>query len=284
MTLRIGHINYLNCVPFFRYPCQASAGDQIVRGTPARLNGLLAEGRIDLCPASSFEYGRNWRDYLLLPDLSISSFGAVKSVLLFAAHPLKKLAKSPIAITGESATSIHLLQILLRETGGFHKLHLYRPETSVEEVIKAGGTGLLIGDRALKAAKAGLAPYILDLGELWHAFSGLPFVFALWMVRREVAAGQREEVARFQCRLQDGLARAFSDLPLLALQTIDRAGLEMEELVDYWRAMSYGLTDAHQQGLRRFFKLAVQYRFLPEMPELHFFPDAFSIDGPGLID
>ncbi len=284
MTLRIGHIDYLNCVPFFRYPCQVSAGDLIVRGSPARLNALLADGQIDLCPASSFEYGRNWRDYLLLPDLSISSFGAVKSVLLFAVRPLKELARLPIAVTGESATSIHLLQILLHELSGVDALHLYRPEASVEEVIRAGGSGLLIGDRALKAAKEGLAPYILDLGELWHVFSGLPFVFALWMVRREVAAAQYQEVACFQRCLQDGLARALSDLPLLARQTVDRSGLELQELVAYWCAMSYRLTDVHQQGLRRFFQLAVQRRLLPAMPELHFFPDAFSIDGPGLID
>lgn len=83
MTLRIGHIDYLNCVPFFHYLSVAGAGDCIVTGTPAELNEMLAQGEIDVCPASSYEYGQRWSDYLLLPDLSISALGAVKSVLLF---------------------------------------------------------------------------------------------------------------------------------------------------------------------------------------------------------
>ncbi len=281
MTLRIGHIDYLNCVPFFRYLRADDADDRIVTGTPAQLNTLLAKGQIDLCPASSFEYGRHWSDYLLLPDLSISACGAVKSVLLFASCPLAELADMPIAVTGESATSVHLLQILLREACGFDRLHLHRPECPVEEVIAAGGAGLLIGDRALQAAKAGLAPYAFDLGALWHSFSGLPFVFALWIVRRDVVAEKEEEVAQLQRRLQASLTRALADLPTLAGQTAGRSCLTPKELLAYWQDMSFRLTDAHQQGLKLFFQLAVKHQFLEFPPELHFFAPPFPLTASG---
>jgi chorismate dehydratase len=284
MTLRIGHIDYLNCVPFFHYLGTDVAGDDIVTGTPTQLNALLAKGQIDLCPASSFEYGCRWADYLLLPDLSISACGAVKSVLLFAACPLAELADKPIAVTGESATSVHLLQILLREVCGFDRLRLQHPDHPVEEIIAKGGAGLLIGDRALRAAKAGLAPYTFDLGDLWYAFSGLPFVFALWIVRRDIVAVKEGEVAQLQQRLQAGLRRAMVDLPELAEQAAGCSCLTPKELLAYWQAMSYCLTDAHQQGLNLFFQLAVKYRFLDSVPELNFFMPSFSVDAPSLID
>jgi chorismate dehydratase len=284
MTLRIGHIDYLNCVPFFRYLRTDEADYRIVTGTPAQLNSLLAKGQIDLCPASSFEYGRHCSDYLLLPDLSISACGAVKSVLLFSSCPLEELTDKPIAVTGESATSVHLLQILLREVYGFDRLHLQCPEFPVEEVIAAGGAGLLIGDRALQAAKVGMAPYVFDLGTLWHAFSGLPFVFALWIVRRDVVAAKEAQVAQLQRRLQAGLTRALADLPGLAEQTAGRSCLTPKELLAYWQSMSFRLNDAHQQGLKLFFQLAVKYQFLESPPELHFFASPFSVDAPSLID
>lgn len=277
MTLRIGHIDYLNCVPFFHYLSTVDAGDRIITGTPAELNAMLAQGQIDLCPASSFEYGQRWSNYLLFPDLSISAFGAVKSVLLFSSRPLTELVSAPIAITGESATSVHLLQVLLREYYGFDTPHLFRPECSVEESIAAGSPGLLIGDRALRAAKAGLAPFVYDLGELWHSFTELPFVFALWIVRRDVVAIKEGEVVQFQHGLQKSLSRAMADLPTLAGQMADDSSLSSKELLAYWQAMSFGLTEAHQQGLKFFFQLAVKYQFLKDLPELNFFAPHFPL-------
>lgn len=97
MSLTVGHITYANCVPFFRHLQDSGFCGRIVQGVPAQLNALLAAGQIDLSPSSSFEYARNWRDYLLLPDLSISASGPVKSVLLFSPNRHRNSAgrKSP---------------------------------------------------------------------------------------------------------------------------------------------------------------------------------------------
>lgn len=270
MTLRIGHIDYLNCAPFFHYLDPAVGGHAILRGTPARLNALLAEDQIDLCPASSLEYGRHAARYVLLPGLSISAVGPVRSVLLFSQRPLQKGFSESIALTDESASSAALLQILLGEMGAGEKSNLYLPQASVEETIKAGGSGLLIGDRALKAAKEGIAPQISDLGALWYAFSGLPFVFALWIVRREVAVRRREEVLQVAQQLKTGLARSLADLPFLASRTTDCPFLNAREKIAYWSAVSYDLGAVHLAGLRRFFQLAVKHRLLEQAPPLHF--------------
>jgi chorismate dehydratase len=271
MTLRVGHIAYANCIPFFHYLEDCGFAGRIVSGVPSHLNALLAEGRIDLSPSSSFEYGRNGADYLLLPNFSISSRGAVQSVLLFAAQPLEKLEGVPIAVTGESATSINLLRILLQEFFGFAPVTEIRSAGSVEAHIAAGGNGLLIGDRALRASLAGRAPRIYDLGELWWRFTGLPFVFALWIVHRRAAAAKSAELAMFRDQLHNSLSRALADPEGTAALVPEYRWFGKERLAAYWRAMSYDFSDSHRQGLELFFRLAVKHRLLPAVPDLRFF-------------
>ncbi len=272
MSLAVGHITYANCTPFFGHLREVGFRGQIVPGVPAALNRLLADGKIDVSPSSSFEYARNWREYLLLPDVSISSFGAVKSVLLFSPRPPEELAGTEIALTGESATSVHLLQILLCEFYGFQKIRAGVPKIPVEELISAGKPALLIGDRALRAA---LSPppgmQVYDLGELWRRHTGCPFVFALWIIRRQSAERWAGEIHEFLAQLAESRRRAFADLHQLAADAPERKWLGEQALVDYWRAMSYDLTETHLSGLRLFFRLCTKHGFLLETPELHFF-------------
>lgn len=271
MTLRVGHIAYANCVPFFHYLAECGFAGETVPGVPSRLNALLAEGRIDLSPSSSFEYGRNAADYLLLPDFSISCRGAVQSVLLFSDRPLEQLEKIPIAVTGESATSINLLRILLKEFLGFTAPAEIRPAGSVEEHIAAGGAGLLIGDRALRASLAGLASHVYDLGELWWRFTGLPFVFALWIVHCSAAQMKITELQLFQEQLRCSLNRALSDPEETAARVPEYGWFGKQRLAAYWRAMDYDFSAANRRGLELFFRLAVKHRLLSQVPELQLF-------------
>lgn len=275
MSLRVGHIAYANCVPFFHYLREAGFDGHIREGVPSQLNTLLAAGEIDVSPSSTFEYGRHWRRYALLPDLSISACGAVQSVLLFANAPLQNLEKVPVALTGESATSINLLRLLCLEFYGFRLRETRCVEHAVEERIAAGDCGLLIGDRALKAALRVNNPYIYDLGELWWRHTGLPFVFALWIVHREAVASKSKALTSFFNQLRHSLNRAASDLDHLALQSEAALWLSPERLAAYWRAMSFGFTDQHRRGLEAYFQLAVKHHLLSEMPEVNFFQPSF---------
>jgi chorismate dehydratase len=272
MSLRVGHITYANCAPFFHHLAACGFQGRIVPGVPAQLNTLLAAGEIDLSPSSSFEYARNWRNYLLLPGHSISAAGPVRSVLLFSPLPLERLAAAPIELTGESATSVNLLKVLLAEFLGQVGATCRVAARPVEELIEAGASVLVIGDRALRSA---LAPppgtHVYDLAELWWRFTGLPFVFALWIVRREAAACKSEQLRQFQEQLASSRARAFADLAAVAAATPERQWLAEQALVDYWRCMDYDLSTRHLAGLHHFLTLARRHRLLDELPELHFF-------------
>ena len=271
MTLTVGRISYVNITPFFYHLAAAGFSGRVVDGVPAELNARLAAGAIDLSPSSSFEYARNWREYLLLPGLSISSVGPVRSVLLFSHLPLEALAREEIAFTRESATSVVLCQVLLKEFCGAGDLTCRVPEVAVEEVVAGGGSALLIGDRALRLAQnppAGIRIY--DLGELWHRFTGLPFVFALWIVRRRVYLAQPCEVHAVRRQLGQALALAYADLDGMA-RAAAGGPLPAEELVSYWRdAVSYELTAAHLAGLQLFFELCRKHGLLDELPEFAF--------------
>lgn len=272
MALRIGHIAYANCVPFFHYLRRCGFSGEILSGVPAELNGLLAAGEIDLAPSSSFEYGRNAGEYLLLPGHSISSCGPVQSVLLFSPLPLDKLGSAPIELTNESATSINLLKVLLGEFLGKDPRCCRPAARPAEEIAAQGGSVLMIGDRALRTAgQLRGKTQIYDLGELWWHFTALPFVFALWIVRAASAEKQAPALRILQQQLAQARQQAFADLPLVAAQTPEGQWMGETALVDYWRCMSYDLTPQHQAGLQLYFALCVKHALLNEEPVLRFF-------------
>jgi len=273
MTLRIGRIAYLNVAPYFHFLREAGFAGEIVAGVPSELNTMLAGGLIDACPSSSFEYGVHAADYYLLPGHSISSIGPVHSVLLFTPGPLNELSGLEIAITGESATSINLLKILLGEFCGVGNVSFKVPDGPVEDLLGAGRSCLLIGDRALAAARTCPAGFqVIDLGALWYHFTGLPFVFALWILRREAAAAFPEEIGRLAGQLDESRRHAFRCLQEMAAQLSVGTGFPVKELESYWRCMSYDLTAGHMEGLRLYFTLCRKHGLLDTVPDFHFFP------------
>ncbi len=233
---------------------------------------MLAEGAIDACPSSSYEYGLRADDYLLLPGHSISSIGPVHSVLLFTPGTLSELPGQEIAITGESATSINLLQVLLKEFCKTDDVSYKVPGREVEACLQEGQSALLIGDRALAAAQNCPRGFkITDLGALWYHFTGLPFVFALWILRREAVENAPVEVSALAAQLQASRGYAFKHLADMAAQLASRTGFSAERLEEYWRGMSYDLTDGHVEGLRLYFALCYKHGLLEREPDFHFF-------------
>jgi len=271
MSLAVGRITYANCAPFFHHLRDVGFDGEIIDGVPAELNQLLARGTIDVSPSSSFEYARNWRDYLLLPGHSISSIGPVGSVLLFSPEDLSALNGIEISLTGESATSINLLKILLRELAGCHDVVCAKSEDAGEDIIARGGSALLIGDRAMKASrKLPEGVRIYDLGALWYMLTGLPFVFALWIVRRDAVVTKSTELTDFVRQLGDAREKAFADLSQLAQLAPEKTWYGEQALLSYWRQMSYGLDPMHLQGMELFCALCVKHQLLTEIPEMHF--------------
>ncbi len=269
--LTLGYIPYLNCIPFFHHLKKNGFCGQFVTGVPSELNLRLQQGQLDVSPSSSFEYARNWRNYLLLPGHSISSIGKVKSVLLFSPVELMELSDRQIAITGESATSVNLLRIIFREFYHLENVTDVVPNVPIETLIKQKKPALLIGDRALQlASQLPSGMKVFDLGEIWYQYTGLPFVFALWMI--DLSSLHKFPIALADLGQQLLLSREQLLKEPYPLATIiaEDVGLAAQTIVDYWQTIDYRLDEEHLQGVQLFFRLCKKYQLLDEEPELNF--------------
>lgn len=271
--LTIGRIDYANVTPIFHalgehFSCN---GYRFVAGVPARLNGLLAAGEIDICPSSSIEYALRAERYLLLPDLSISSVGPVASVLLFSRVPIEELDGCEILLSAESATSVNLLRILMARRFGCDCRYTVSRDAAAR-VPDAAPAMLLIGDSALRTSLAGIGLRVYDLGALWYEWTGLPFVFALWFCTRTAARERHDEVRLLADHLVQAKQLAGQEYERIARVAPEAVWMGLERLVAYWRDnISYDLGEAQQEGVRLFYRHAAEMGLIPEAPELCFF-------------
>lgn len=274
MKLKIGEIKYANCTPVYtslkeNFDC---SGYEFIEGEPSELNALLAKGEIDVSSSSSIEYARHWDEYLIIPDISISSTGDVGSILLFSKSPVEDLGGARIAVSAASATSAVMLKALLRFRYGKEALFsAIKPDLGL--MLGGHAAALLIGDEALregKKAAAGTGLYVYDLGRLWQEYAGLPFVYALWMVRKDSAAQMPELCGRLKVNLRAAREMAAGSFDSIALRAPESAWMGAEGLAAYWKAMSYRLGPEHQRGLMLFLELAERLGEAPLPPTLMF--------------
>lgn len=261
--LKIGIIDYLNVEPQYYRLEERLAGKAVSfrRGVPTELNRALAAGEIDLAPISAIAAAEMASQVAILPDLSIATVGAVKTVLLFSwmADP-RELADVRIALSDESATSVELVKMLAR--------HFWRvqPRYSVEpqdlgQMLRRASAALLIGDDALvesahrREIPGRGQPYAFDLGDEWMKWTGLPFVFALWAARREAlpAIAQLGIVPALYESKADGLAH----IPEIARAYAPRLGLPPGVLTKYLHDLRYDLSPRDRAGLLTYFLLAL---------------------------
>jgi chorismate dehydratase len=271
--LRIGQIEYANCVPIYAYLQNAyPASDyRYIKGVPSELNSKLFLGQLDVCPSSSIEFAKHPESYLILNDLSISSVGRVKSVYLFSKLPIESLDQQTVGLTGESDTSVNLLKIILRKFYGhrntYEKLRIPTPDA-----LSDLPAILLIGDSALKAGlhrNSGI--YAYDLGELWDNNTGLPFVFALWIAREETVSKKRECVHVLYTKLCEAKHGASGMLTKFA-ESFNKEWISTDELIAYWKTISYDLTSRHLDGLLAFYRFSAELGLIEAVPPIRFFP------------
>lgn len=272
--LTIGRIDYANCTPLFdalehNFPSEEY---RLIRGVPAKLNSLLLSGEVDVCPSSSIEYACHPDRYLILPHLSISSTGPVASVLLFSRFSPDMLDDQEILLSSESATSVNLLKILMAHRFGCRCRYRVTTGTPTEALAQSPAL-LLIGDAALQASinrENGVQVY--DLGELWTDWTGLPFVFALWLANRQVCHGRYGEMSLLASRLVEAKQIGAHALEEIAARTPENAWMGRDRLISYWREnISYELGAEQIEGLKLFFKYSLELGLIREEPQLRFF-------------
>jgi len=268
MTLRVGRIPYINCYPVYGGIDRrvVSLDAELVDGIPSTLNRLMARGALDISVISAVEYARDAARYLLLPDLAISCDGPVRSVMLFSRVPAANLSARRVLVTRSSMTSVALLELL------FEHVWDARPsfvpaDAEIADLARAEqpehDARLIIGDAALllSSGTSDLArqyPYAYDLGAVWKEWTGLPFVFAVWVALRTTPVEHSLALHAQLIRSRDwGLAH----LEELAGQASAATGVSRPTALEYLSGLDYGLRYEHLAGLTTFFgKLAATGR------------------------
>jgi chorismate dehydratase len=129
----------------------------------------------------------------------------------------------------------------------------------------------LIGDAALRASLQQSDLLVYDLGQLWYEWTGLPFVFALWLCRRQIAADHYAETANLAGHLVESKEHARNNLQSIAESSPEALWMGVDRLVAYWREnISFDLDDRHLEGLLLFYHYCAELGLLAAEPELHF--------------
>jgi chorismate dehydratase len=243
---RVGSVPYLNAVPLTR-----GLEDQVVFLPPSQLAAKLRQGELDAALVSVTEVLLN-DAYDVLDGVAVASLGEVKSVFLAHRHPIEEAKE--IFYDPASLTSVCLLRVLLAEQGLSPEL---RPLQSMEFEQWPDYT-LLIGDPALDFLRSNTGHSIFDLGTAWFELTRLPFVYAVWALRRGTENGAL-------CR-QLLEARDFG-LDTLDQIILDRAEYDYAFRKDYlgWH-IHYHLGSDEKRGMERFSQLIEKHRLGPVFP------------------
>ena len=283
--LRVGRIGYINCYPVYGgidagvVPLDA----ELVTGVPSALNARMAAGTLDVSVVSAMEYARDAERYLLLPDLAISCDGPVRSVLLFSTRDPRELGGARVLVTRSSMTSVALLELLFERRWGCAPVFVPSDAESGDLARMAAephDARLVIGDAALLLAAATedpaspwhrRYPHCVDLGAEWKAWTGLPFVFAVWVAQRTTPVPAALAAHASLIASRDWGVR---NLGRLAAQASLATGVSRERCTDYFANLDWRLSYPHLAGLTAFFGRLAETGRVPDATSLAFLPAA----------
>ncbi|MBI4241203.1 MAG: menaquinone biosynthesis protein [Candidatus Rokubacteria bacterium] len=238
--LRLGHIPYLNCEPFFAH----LRGFDLRRLTPRELGRAMAAETVEAGLLSLVDFLTLEEALTPLP-FGIATPGPARSVLLFSNRPLAELGGGVIGVTNETSTSVELLKILLARRYEAVPRAWVGPDEPSDAV-------LLIGDEAIRVLNSGSHfAHLADLGSEWAHWTGLPCVFARWAVRTSVPEAERLALWR---ALNEALDQGLSSLPVIARRRRDTGWSEAEVLV-YLRGFTYRLGAEEEKAIAEFMRL-----------------------------
>lgn len=202
-VLHVGTVPYLVGRPL---DCglETEPGVRVTRAVPSALVEGLRRGELDVALVSSIELFRR-PGYRYVADLAVAGAGSVGSVQVFLRRPIEDVRT--IALDPASRTAATLVQVLLapRHTGrdavDFHTVPLGTDPRSAE-----CDAWLAIGDAALRTTLASDAPPTFNPSAEWQRATGLPFVFAVWIVRPGIEL-ENDQIAAFGRARARGAAR-----------------------------------------------------------------------------
>ncbi|TDC76858.1 menaquinone biosynthesis protein [Streptomyces hainanensis] len=253
---RVGHIQFLNCLPL--YWGLARTGSllhfELTKDTPEKLGEHLVADELDLGPVSLVDYLRHADELVALPDIAVGCDGPVMSCVIVSQRPLDQLDGARVALGSTSRTSVRLARLLLAERHGVHPEY-YTCPPDLGLMMQEADAAVLIGDAALRASlhdapRLGLEVH--DLGRMWHEWTGLPFVFAIWGVRRDYLRREPEVVRELHRAFLESRDLSLTEVTKVAEQAARWEDFDAETLERYFTTLDFSLGERQLAGVAEF--------------------------------
>lgn len=258
--IRIGAVSYLNSKPLIEGLSEQVPHARLILDLPSRLADDLAAGQLDVALIPSVESFSD-PDYEIVPDACVATRGPVLSVKLYSRVPPGMIRR--LALDEGSRTSAALVRIILAERYG--NTPQIQPLPMGQGIADSDADAvLLIGDRAMHPPAE---PFdtIWDLGEVWSEWTGLPFVFAMWVTRAGVELGS---AGRALAQARD---HGLTQLSHIAAREAAGLGIPHQMAADYLKHnLHFRLGSAECNGLKLFHELATANGLAPSNSEIRF--------------
>jgi len=257
----VGHIQFLNCMPFYWGLVNSGAllDLDLFKDTPDRLSEALVAGELDIGPISLVEYLRHADELVVLPDLAVGSDGPVLSVVLSTQVPLGEIRS--VALGSTSRTSVLLARMMLEDRFGVRPRYVTMPP-DVPMMLREADAAVTIGDVALRAyyefeqGGPGHQPEVVDLGAAWRDWTGLPMVFAIWAARRSFAQAHPGLVKEVHNALRGGIELALAEVETVAARASRWEVFDQASLARYFTTLDFRLGERQLAGVAEFARRA----------------------------
>ena len=281
MKLRLAAIEFLNAAPLM-WGLDQDPGIETFFTVPSACATALREGTADLGVIPVIELARI-PGLAGIPGIGVTARRQVRSILLISKVPPPQIRS--LRLDRSSRTSAALVQILLHEHWGA-AFTTAAALPSWRDMLREADAALIIGDPALRLRvsgepeREGLEVY--DLATVWHQWTGLPFVFALWGIRRAAVEALRREqpqreqpqkveawlVRRLLQAKQEGVAHR-EDLVRLWAPRLQLSEDEVRRYLEH--DVEYDLLPEHHRAIQLYFDLATRHGLLetPRLPEFY---------------
>lgn len=259
---RLAASSYLNSAPLiwsFLYGSKRGHVD-FVEAVPARCAQLLANAEVEGALVPVIEYQRI-DGGALIPDVCVGSQKEVLSVVLVSKGTELEHIRS-VALDESSRTSATLVKVIFREFLDHEPAWTTR-SPKIEEMLERNDAALIIGDPGMTFPRTGLK--IWDMATLWRKYTGLGFVFAMWMIRDDVI--ERARTVDFAAARDEGVAH----IEDIVTSCGDKLPLPVNELRKYLTEnIVFRVDDSLKRGLQLYFELAAKHQLINSVKPLRF--------------
>jgi len=259
---RLAASSYLNSAPLIWSFLHGSKRGHVnfVEAVPARCAQLLSEEQVEGALVPVIEYQRI-AGGALVPDVCVGSQKEVLSVVLVSKDAELEHVRS-VALDESSRTSATLVKVIFREFLDHEPAWTSR-SPNIEEMLELNDAALIIGDPGMTFPRSGLK--VWDMASLWRQYTGLGFVFAMWMVRDE--AVERARSIDFEGARDEGV----SHVEEIVAEYERRIPMPVNELRRYLTEnIVFHVDDSMKRGLQLYFELALKHGLIESMKPLRF--------------